>query len=137
MNKYIAKIEWCPARHLSLATPMPDNLRVYLTDYMPYEELCIVGLASLEISDEIVSGVRVWTSKVVATLPERISAPDAAVSLRLTAVDGTQYIMGLSDRPHPVVAFDDKHPSSPSGQCACAISAVLKGPLPALIICSL
>lgn len=136
MNKYIKKVEWCNARHLYLAVPLTDNIHVYCVDYMPYEELPVVGLASLEVSDAVDNGVRLWTSKLTATLPERPAVPDTAVSLRLTAVDGTVFLMGLDCRPHPVVTIDDRHPSNASGLCACSFQALLKGSMPALVLCS-
>lgn len=136
MLRYIKNVEWCDARHLHLAVPMIDNIKVYCADYMPYEPLPVVGLASLEVSDDIENGVRVWTSKLSLTLPDRIASPDYPVSFRLTAVDGTQYLMGLSNRPHPVVRFDDKHPSTASNQCACIMNVILKGPIPTLQFCS-
>lgn len=136
MNRYIKKVEWCAARHLYLAVPLKDNLQVYCIDYMPYEELPIVGLASLEVSDNVEKGVRIWKSELSMTLPSRPSVPDVPMSFRLTAVDGTIYLMGLSDRPHPVVTVKDNHPAATSGKCACAMTAVLNGPLPALMQCS-
>ena len=132
MLRYINKVEWCAAKHLHLAVPMVDNLTVYCADYMPYEPLPMIGLAELEISDAMENGVRLWSTKLVLTLPERISSPSNPFSFRLTATDGTQYILGLSERPHPIVTFSDKHPNGANCQCACTMNVSLKGPIPAL-----
>lgn len=134
MIRFIKKVEWCEAKHLHLAVPLPDNISVYCEDYMPYRELPIVGLASMEVADKVDKGRRVWTSKVSATLPSRPSVPNAPMSIRLTAVDGTQYIMGLSSRPHPVITVQDKFPDSPTGQCSCIFSATMQGSMPILRI---
>jgi len=136
MNRYIKKVEWCDARHLYLAVPLTDNIHVYCVDYMPYEELPIVGLASLEVSDAVNEGLRIWTSKLTATLPERPDVPNTAISLRLTATDGTVYLMGFGKRPHPKITVSDMHPSNASGLCACCFQAELKGPIPTLTLCS-
>ena len=136
MIRYINKVEWCDARHLHLAVPMADNLTVYCADYMPYEYIPMVGLASLELSDKIEAGIRVWTTKLSFVVPERLAHLTNHVSFRLTSVDGVQYIMGLSDRPHPIIGIDDRHPSSPTNQCACIVNATLIGPIPALRLCS-
>ena len=132
MIRFIKTIEWCDARHLHLATPLPDNLSVFCTDYMPYKTLPIVGLASMDVSDKVDSGCRVWTSKISATLQDRPSVPTMPKSIRLTAVDGTQYIMGLSERPHPVITIQDSCSDKASGQCCCTLNAVMVGPIPIL-----
>ena len=132
MIRYINKVEWCDARHLRLAVPMTDSLTVYCRDYMPYQKIEIVGLAELEVSDSVDNGVRVWTSKLAAVLPCRLPTPANPVSLRLTATDGTRYILGLSNRPYPTITFSDKHPSGLEQPCSCVMNAVLKGPIPAL-----
>lgn len=136
MNKYIKKVEWCNARHLYLAVPLTDNIHVCCVDYMPYEELPVVGLASLEVSDAVDNGVRLWTSKLTATLPSRPAVPNVPKSFRLTATDGTVYLLGLSERPYPVVTVKDDHPAVTKGICACTITAVLSGPVPALMLCT-
>lgn len=132
MVRYIKKIEWCAARHLHLATPSPDNLSVFCTDYMPYKTLPIVGLASIEVSDKVDNGCRKWTSKLSCLLQVRPSVPQEPMSFRLTAVDGTQFIMGLSDRPHPIVNIHDACADRPGGQCDCTLTATLNGPIPML-----
>ena len=132
MIRFINKIEWCDAKHLHLAVPLSDNISVSCVDYMPYQELPIVGLASMEVSDKVDNGCRVWASKVTATLQTRPSIPKTLVSIKLTAVDGTQYIMGLSERPHPVVTVQDKCSGTPNGQCSCTWTATLQGPIPIL-----
>ena len=132
MIRYINKVEWCEARHLRLAVPMTDNLTVYCADHMPYQKIDIIGLAELEVADSVDNGVRVWTSKLSAALPCRLPTPSTPVSLRLTATDGTRYLLGLSNRPYPTITFSDKHPSGVGQPCSCVLNAVLKGPTPAL-----
>lgn len=132
MIRYINKVEWCEARHLRLAVPMTDNLTVYCEDYMPYQKIEIVGLAELEVSDSVDNGFRVWTSKLAAAMPCRLPTPSSPMSFRLTATDGTRYILGLSSRPFPTVTFLDKHPSGLGQPCSCTMNVVLKGPIPML-----
>lgn len=132
MIRFIKKVEWCDAKHLHLAVPLPDNISVYCEDYMPYRELPIVGLASMEVADKVDNGRRVWTSKVSATLQERPSVPNTPMSIRLTAIDGTKYIMGLSSRPHPVITVQDKVSESTTGLCSCVFMATMEGAMPIL-----
>lgn len=132
MIRFINKVEWCDARHLHLAVPFPDNITVYCEDYMPYRELPIVGLASMEVSDKVDNGARIWTSKVSATLQSRPEVPNTPMSIRLTSVDGTRYIMGLSSRPYPVITVQDNVAESTTGQCSCLFMATMQGPMPIL-----
>ena len=132
MITFIKKIEWCDAKHLHLAVPLPDNISVYCEDYMPYKSLPIVGIASMEVSDKVDNGYRIWTSKVSATLQSRPSVPNTPISVRLTAVDGTKYIMGLSSRPHPVITVQDKCADTLGGKCSCTLIVTMQGAIPIL-----
>lgn len=125
MIRYIRRIESCPARHLASALPVPDTLSVLLPLSVVWDPLEIIDLASLTVSDASTSGLRLWTAKLSATLATRPAPPDEPLCLRLTDTSGRQYLLGLAQRPHLLIAFEDRAPARATDACACTLSATL------------
>lgn len=119
--RYIHKIEKVAAKHLRLLQVMPDGLHAFMTAYVPWQVVPIVGLASLEVSDENVDGVRTYASKLTATLKER-PLPDAEpMAYRLTQTDGRRWLLGSAERPLPLTTITDTHPDRAAEKCACTL----------------
>lgn len=68
---------------------------------MPWREVPIVGLAALETDDELDNGVRIHTQKLTATLETEYVFPPSPTVFLITAVNGTQYLIGTADAPFP------------------------------------
>ena len=95
-------------RHLTLCMKFPllvfpDHFKVILNEVMPWREVPIVGLASLEIGDELDNGVRLHTQKLTATLETEYVFPQSPTAFLITAVNGTQYLIGTADAPFPLI----------------------------------
>lgn len=134
--RYITRLDTCPANHLRTAVPLIDGTHLYAPSYIPWEPLCISGLAGLEVTDAVEDGVRTVTTKLTATLAERCALPKGPVGFRATAADGTQFVIGLSERPHPVITIGDSHPARASSTCACTLTATWESPFaPLIIVC--
>ena len=103
MLLYIHKIEYCEAKHLKSAIFLPDHFKVILKEVMPWREVPIVGLAALETGDELDNGVRLHTQKLTATLDTEYVFPHSPIAFLITAVNGTQYLIGTSDAPFPLI----------------------------------
>ena len=103
MLLYIPKIEYCEAKHLKSAIYLPDHFKVVLKEVMPWREVPIVGLAALETGDELDNGVRLHTQKLTATLDTEYVFPHSPIAFLITAVNGTQYLIGTSDAPFPLI----------------------------------
>lgn len=71
---------------------------------MPWQELLLVGLASLKVTDEVENGVRIYTSKLTATLCKPFLHPKRPSAFRLTDVQGKQYLLGTAQSPYPLVS---------------------------------
>lgn len=133
MIRYIRKIEICPARHIRAAHPLPDGLSVHLPEWAPWRELPVVGLASLQVEEELISGVRIYTAKISASLPERF-VPVQHAALRLTDVRGRQLLVGLSERPYPLLTQEDALPDKPTEASRTQLNATWTAPRPPLAI---
>ena len=103
MLLYIHKIEYCEAKHLKSAFFLPNHFKVILKEVMPWREVPIVGLAALETGDELDNGVRLHTQKITATLETEYVFPQSPTVFLITAVNGTQYLLGTSDAPFPLI----------------------------------
>lgn len=118
--KFINKVEVIDASSLSSSTFF--NQGVKLADGLPFEQICIVGLAEMEISDKVESKNRIFHHSLAAVMPHRFTVGNRKCCFRLTAVDGTQWLLGNADRPYPLVEFSDSYPSESSGKCAVTMS---------------
>ena len=100
---YIKKIEYCAAYHLKRAIILPAQAIALVREPMPWQELPLVGLASLEVTNEVDNGVRIYTSKLTATLCKPFLHPKRPSTFRLTDVQGKQYLLGTAQSPYPLI----------------------------------
>ena len=133
MLRYIRKIELCAARHVRTATPLPDGLSVRLPDWAPWQPLPTVGLSSLQVTEELQNGQRIYTSRLTATLPARF-VPEQRTALRLTDVQGRQLLVGLAERPYPLLTQEDILPERPSEASRTQLTATWTGTHPPMLI---
>lgn len=115
MILHINRIECCAASLLdgllviqSASSAIPPNL-------IPWREIPIAVLATLEVTEEVDSGVRLFQSKLTATLcGQRAALPDGPLAFRLTSVSGYTYLLGTHRHPYPLTAQEVRLPSSPA-----------------------
>lgn len=134
MIRYIVKVDYMPAVHLKLAQPLPAVQKVVITDYMPWQPLPIVGLASLEAADELQQSARVFTHKLACTIPARKPLPECPLVWRVTSADGTRYLLGSYDKPFPVWSQTDKFPDRTSDKTACVLTVRYASMMPLMEI---
>ena len=134
MIRNIKKVEIIEVQHLSTVKALPGLREVYVPYYIPCEEIPIVGLASLNISDSVGDGIRTYTSKLTATIVKRLTHCSEVRALRLTDVQGRRYLMGGADRPYPLFLQEDKYADRPGEVSACSLTVTLQGPFPAMEI---
>lgn len=130
MIRYIVKVDYMPAIHLKLAQPLPAARKVIIKDYMPWKNVPMVGLASLEAADELQQSARIFTHKMSCTMPNRISLPECPLVWRVTSADGHMYLLGSYDKPYPVWRQTDKFPNRTSDKTACTLNIQYSGWLP-------
>ena len=113
MLLHIHRIDFCEAYHLASAIVLPETASVLLREPMPWKQLPMVGLATLETSEEVKKGVRTHSAKLTATLcGGRLPLPSRPLAYRLTCVNGRQYLLGTADPPFPLTAQEVKMPGN-------------------------
>ena len=89
----------------------------------------MVGLATLETSEEVKKGVRTHSAKLTATLcGGRLALPLRPLAYRLTCVNGRQYLLGTADPPFPLTAQEVKMPGNAAETSAVALVVSLNSP---------
>lgn len=112
---YINKVEMIDAGLLSSSTF--SNQGAMISNDLPFIELCTVGLSNFEIADKVENKVRIFHHSLNTKLAERLNVSNRKLCFRLTAVDGTQYMIGTDTRPYPLVQQEELHPSELSQNC--------------------
>ena len=113
MLLHIHRIDCCEAYHLASAIVLPETASVLLREPMPWKQLPMVGLATLETSEEVKKGVRTHSAKLTATLcGGRLALPSRPLAYRLTCVNGRQYLLGTADPPFPLTTQEEKRPGN-------------------------
>ena len=113
---YINKVEIIEADLLGSSTFLSKG--VYLESGLDWSPLCLVGLVSWEITEKVEGKSRIYHHSLKAKLSERVEVGNHKWCFRLTAVDGSQYLVGTSSRPYPLVQQVDSHPSEAGSSCA-------------------
>lgn len=129
MPTHITHIERTPLKHMQRLVTTPDCALCFLQEEVLWTPLCTIGLASLEVTDEVTDGVRLYTTKLAYTLASR-PAPDAEpMAYRLTLADGRRLIYGTSLRPYPMATITDTHEDKASGRASCTVQVEQKNAL--------
>ena len=135
MLLHIHRIDCCEAYHLASAIVLPETASVLLREPMPWKQLPMVGLATLETSEEVKKGVRTHSAKLTATLcGGRLALPLRPLAYRLTCVNGKQHLLGTADPPFPLTAQEVKMPSNAAETSAVSLVASLQSLFPVLKI---
>lgn len=113
MLLHINRIDYCEAYHLASVIMFPETACVLIREPMPWKQLPMVGLATLETSETVEKGVRKHTTKLSATLcGVRLALPSRPLAYRLTCVNGRHYLVGTADPPFPLTTQEVKMPGN-------------------------
>lgn len=102
--RHIRNIEYCAAYHLKRVIILPVQAQALVHEPMPWQKLPLVGIASLEVTDEVDNGVRIYTSKLTATLCKPFLYSKCPTAFRLTDVQDRTYLLGTSLPPYSLVS---------------------------------
>lgn len=135
MLLHINRIDYCEAYHLVSAIVLPETASVLIREPMPWRRLPMVGLATLETSEEVKKGVRTHSAKLTATLcGGRLALPSRPLAYRLTCVNGRQYLLGTADPPFPLTTQEEKMPGNAAETSAATLVVTIQSLLPLLNI---
>ncbi len=136
MTRHIIKVEYMPASFMKWALVLPCGSRVRLSESITATPLSLIGVAEVEQTADEENGTLRHSVSLAASVRESHAALFSAlmkqpVAFLLTAADGTQYVMGLTSAPHPVVRLTDRR-VQPSGKTKLTFSAKWSGIHPLL-----
>ena len=135
MLLHIHRIDCCEAYHLASAIVLPETACVLLREPMPWRQLPMVGLATLETSEEVKKGVRTHSAKLSATLcGGRLALSSRPLAYRLTCVNGRQYLLGTADPPFPLTTQEEKRPGNAAETSAVSLVLSQLSQIPVLKI---
>lgn len=133
MLLHIRHIDSCEAYYLASALIYPKTALVFLPEPMPWLRRDIAGLAALETSEEVEKGVRLFTTKLTATLAaERMPLPERPLAYRLTTVGGQQFLLGTAFPPFPLTVQETVAPSKAAEVSAVSLSVRWTSDVPLL-----
>jgi hypothetical protein len=95
---------------------------VMLNYWRNFEELPLVGLASMEISSKVENKSRIFTTKISANLSNSYDVAHRHIALLLKAVDGTSYLVGSAEPPYPIINTTDNFPEKETSASGCNLS---------------
>lgn len=96
------------------------NSQILSTDSirLPFEavwdELCIVGLAELKISQAIENKQRTSTATLTLRTADVFDTGNKKLVFLVTDIDGKKHLLGAPDLPCPIVTNEENHGTSPS-----------------------
>ena len=135
MLLHIHRIDCCEAYHLASAIVLPETASVLIREPMPRWQLPMVGLATLETSEEVKKGVRTHSAKLTATLcGGRLALPSRPLAYRLTCVNGRQYLLGIADPPFPLTTQEEKRSGNAAETSAVSLVVSQLSQIPVLKI---
>lgn len=133
--RYITNIYYMAPHHAALFVHQPELARTFCSDYMPWLEIPIVGLAEVSESEERRSSVPIYTQTLNATLCQRAPLlPSKDYIFLLRCADGTQFLLGTALRPYPQVSQILQVAGSTSGVSAHTLTITHTSTMPLMEI---
>ena len=127
---YITRLERCAARHLRRAHIVGDTAIV--RDPMPWRDMRLCGLASMESETEEDEGVTTVSTTLTARLRTDIALKDEPQIFRLTTAGGEKFLLGGTRQPYAAMAKANYYPESTSETASTGITITdtdRRGPL--------
>lgn len=124
----INKLEFIETRYLSNIVLL-GNSQVSLQYWRNFNELCLVGLADVEVRDEIDNGSRLKAIKLTARTAEDFNVSNRRLAWRVTTVQGDRFLIGINERPYPVTTIVDNFPGKATERSGKTIIVTWNTPL--------
>lgn len=114
----IRKVECIEAYHLQHSDIIADR-GVWLNVYQQFSPISTIGLSSVEISDKIENKQRIFTTKLTMFRSKKLLPGAKKLCFKVTTVTGSQFLIGSSEKPYPVIQNEETFPSEASGRGRC------------------
>lgn len=124
----INRVEFIETRYLSNMVLL-GNDAVSLQYWRNFNELCLVGLADVEVSQAVDNGSRLTTVKLTARTTSDFAVNNRRLAWRVTTVTGEQYLIGTTEQPFPVTTVGDYYPDKATEQSGKKLTVSWQTPL--------
>lgn len=118
----INRVEFIETRYLNGIVLLSDH-EVSLQYWRNFTELCLVGLASVEVSQNIENNSRLTTVKLTAQTTSDFNVDHRRLAWRVTTVDGNQYLIGINEQPFPLTTVADNFPDKATERSGKTVTA--------------
>lgn len=135
--RHIIRLHVMPALHLRHVPISYTHHMAVTADYMPWTPIPTHGCISMETQDTIDNGTRIYTTRLSALLTTDPLLPDNhPLAFLATEASGRTFLIGTSERPHPVVTHIDTRGLRTSDTTNTRLQIEWKSPLPPLLFSS-
>lgn len=131
---HIKTVRMADASAVKLAFVRKGMCRIDSASTLPWENLCTVGLSSMEVSDKIENKVRMYTTKLTCHLREECQVGNRKLIILAATVQGKEFLVGTSGRPYPIVTQKTTMPDTPSGVSDTVMTVTFTSTHPALTV---
>lgn len=129
----IRKVELIEAFHLQHSDIVAER-GVWLNVYQQFTPIETIGLSSVEISDKIENRQRVFTTRLNMLCRTKLLPGARKYCFRVTTVTGSQFLIGCSQKPYPVIQNSESFPSAAGGRSGVTVTVTLVSVIPMLTI---
>lgn len=124
----INKVEFIETRYLSNIVLLGNN-EVTLQYWRNFIELCLVGLADVEVNQAVDNGSRLTTIKLTARTTSDFAVDNRRLAWRVSTVTGEQFLIGTTEQPFPVTTVANDFPDKATSQSGKEITVSWQTPL--------
>lgn len=108
---FITKVQRVPVSELPFET-LACNKTFSIPGSDKWPKVKCQKPAKLEITDKLEDGVRLYTHKLTLRLPDDDLDTSVPYAYLVTDLESNKYLIGVGDRPYPIINMSDIHPDS-------------------------
>lgn len=108
---FITKVQRVPVSELPFET-LTGNKTFPIPGSDKWPKVKCQRPAKLEITDKLEDGVRKYTHKLTLRFPDDNLDTSVTYAYLVTDLESNKYLIGVGDRPYPVITMSDVHPDS-------------------------
>lgn len=108
---FITKVQRVPVSELPFET-LTCNKTFSVPGSAKWPKVKCQKPAKLEITDKLEDGVRLYTHKLTLRLSDDDLDTSVPYAYLVTDLESNKYLIGVGDRPYPIINMSDIHPDS-------------------------
>ena len=99
-----------------------------------FSEISINELVGVTVEDSYENNQKIYTTTATFQTCDKKPLTARQVAFRLTSIDGSQYMIGTSSRPYPIIKERNPFPEKPADTTLKTVTITWKSLLPMLLI---